>query len=448
MKQRFENSLSQTQRQHLMFSPQMQRALHLLQLPVMELSTLIEKELEENPVLEYSEENQYEEIDIPFRHQAALVKKEDDDLRGFLESTLSCEISFFETLILQAKECFTNPRSLEIAIEILGNLDEKGFLTTPLDEIALLANTTLSELKTVLEKLQELDPPGICARNLEESLLLQLKRKGKKETLAYKLIENHFDELIYNKIPSISKKINTSVATIKKTMEMEILSLEFQPGKSLPRGHYTEIAPLINPDVFIKGKECCIEVNERYIPSLRINPYYLKMLTTHSLPQETKEYIHGKINSGKWLLRTIDERQQTLYRITEMIVEREKEFLTDTEGKLSPMTMKEVAEKLSLNESTIARAVANKYVCCLRGILPLRSFFTHAFQIESGQEVSVVTLKETLKKLIASEDKSRPYSDETLSKLLNKQGIPLARRTVAKYRDELNIGTVSQRKRH
>jgi RNA polymerase sigma-54 factor len=172
------------------------------------------------------------------------------------------------------------------------------------------------------------------------------------------------------------------------------------------------------------------------------------MLQDHSLPQETRHYIQEKISSGKWLLRNLHERHQTLYRIAERLIAHQFDFFSSPKGSLVPITMKEIAEKLELHESTVARAVANKYVSCQRGILSLRSFFTHAYTTETGENISSQTVKEMLIKILGQEDKKSPLSDETISSLIKEQGIPCARRTIAKYRQELNIGNTTQRRLH
>lgn len=439
MKQNLTTSL----KQQAVFSTQMQRALALLQLPVMELSTLIAKELEENPVLEYSDENNFEEIDLNFKK--TVLKKEDEDLKAFLENTISYEHSLFDYLMEQARDVFKGS-DLKIAEEVIGNFDESGFLATNVDEIALLSDLKAEKIEEILTVIQQFDPPGVGAKNLQESLLIQLAREGKSQTLAYKVVAFHFDDVIHNKIPQIAKKMQIGDRFVIEAIEKEIMRLDFHPGTSFPRGHYAEENATISPDVIISGKDCQIEINEKYIPSFRINPYYLQMLAGQSMTKETKDYINGKISSGKWLLRNLDERNHTLYRIAEILVEKQSDFLTDINGKLTPLTMKETAEQLGLNESTVARAVSNKHVGCLRGIVPLRSFFTHAMQIDDGTTVSVNTIKDCLLELIKKESKKKPLSDLALSKQLKENGFIVARRTVAKYRMELGLGTVSQRR--
>ena len=447
-------SLPLKQQQLLILSPQMQKALTLLQLPVMELVQAVSSELEENPVLEYSEEeNKIEENDLLRGFEEKYCrrsKRNEDDLSSLVENTLAYEYSLFESLMQQAKELFLEKTDLKIAELLIGNLDENGFLDTSLEEIALLEDLDVTALTRVLKLLQNFDPPGVCARNIQESLLIQLRRQGREESLAYKIIEDSYDLMTSNRIPHLAKKNRCSVRLIQEIIENEIADLNFHPGTSFSRGHYREALQQIVPDVIITsdGKGFLIEVNEKSIPPFRINPHYLKMLTNESLPCDTRDYIQEKISTGKWLLRNLCERQKTLYRIAEAVLAKQSDFFKSPEGALKSLTMKEISEELDLHESTIARAVANKYLSCMKGTLPLRQFFTHAYTTDAGDSLSAPAVKELLQTLIAEEDPASPLSDEALSSKMKEKGIPCARRTISKYRAELNLGSRSARKRH
>ena len=427
--------------QKLILSPQMQQALHLLQLPVQELSTAIADELEQNPLLEYSDP-------LPFREPVNINRREKEDLKGFLESSIAYETSLFDHLCSQARGTFKSDRELQGAEAIIGNLDGDGFLTTPLQEIALLNDFSLQELETLLAEIQTFDPSGVGGRNLRESLLIQLRGLDKNQSLAYRIIDHHFDHLTHNRIPSITKALGCSAEEVCKTIEKEISLLDLHPGTNLSRGHYPLNPNYITIDVTIlfNENEPTIVVNNDTIPPLRLNQNYLTMLEDKSLAKETREYIEERIASGKWLLRNISERHRTIYRIAEQILEKQREYLSDPKGNLVPFTMKSVAETLELHESTIVRAVANKYLSCPRGIFPLRSFFTHGYTTDEGKKISSRSVKELLKEMIADEDRSSPLSDETISTKIKACGIPCARRTIAKYRYELGIGNTVQRK--
>ncbi|MCB1180698.1 MAG: RNA polymerase factor sigma-54 [Chlamydiia bacterium] len=445
--------------QRLILTPQMQQALHLLQLPVLELSAVIEEELEKNPLLEYSgdepfmskeetENEQTESFDEAGAEVVISSVKRDEDLRVFLESSIAYESSLFDHLMQQAHEVFAHPKERELAQILIGNFDHQGFLSSPLEEIACVHNCTYDELLPILKQIQTFDPIGIGAANLQESLLIQLEALGKKEAFAYKIVSDHFSSMLHNKIPQIAKSLGLTPKRTREVIEKEIAHLDLHPGTSRPSSRTQEALQAITPDVNLieTSGEFVIEVSDEGIPPLKLNHSYLKLLEDPTAPKETKEYIKERIASGKWLIRNLQERHHTLYRITEEILRYQKHFFASFEGKLLPLTMKAVSEKLSIHESTVARACANKYLSCPRGVFPFRYFFTHAYVTESGELLSSKTVKELLISIVNKEDKRIPLSDEMISSMIKERGIPCARRTVAKYRQELGIGSTIQRK--
>ena len=487
LQQKNTQSLKQTQR--LIMSPQMQQAINLLQMPVLELTTIIEAEMEQNPVLEYIEESdsndkdlmdleedikeEDRDLDIPVEEEVVfddrdfeILKRLDEEysnhfaenseyqskrtvdeekLKSYMESSIRDKESLFEHLMKQVRESFESPRDLDLAEAIIGNFDERGFLDMTLEEISVLYGAEKKVLERILKEIQSFDPCGVGASNVRESLLIQLKRQGKEESLAYQIIDKHYSDLLYNRIPLIKKSLSVSAEEIHHAVHKEIAKLDLYPGT----WYSSDIVPHIVADVVIykvKGK-FQVGVDEESLPFLKLNPKYIQMMEDENLTRETKDYIRNKVASGKWLLRNIHQRNETLLKITEYLVKSQKEFFQNSKGNLSPLTMKTVAEELDLHESTVARAVANKYVDCSRGLLPLRSFFTNAYITDQGS-ISSRTVKDFLIEIIEKEDKSKPFSDEAISSLISNKGIPCARRTVAKYRHELNFGNASQRKRY
>ncbi|MFN0065693.1 MAG: RNA polymerase factor sigma-54 [Chlamydiales bacterium] len=438
----------QKQIHRLILSPQMQQALNLLQLPIQELSSLICEELTLNPLLEFPDGE--EEIDIfpEMERDSRLTysQREEEDLKSFIENTISYEYTLQDSLNKQAHESFNDPQMVAWAAVLIGYLDDDGFLGTDLIEISLLENIPLQKLEETLREIQTFEPLGVGARSCQEALLIQLRAFGKENSLAYRIIDTSFDDMLHNRIPLIAKKNHTNAQEIHAVILREIAPLDLHPGSHLSakKSHF------LTPDVTIlfHDERFSIEINEGRLSSLRFNPTYLHMLEDETLPEETKEYIKEKITSSKWLLRNLHERNHTLYRITEEIIQFQRLFLTDPKGQLTPLTMKEIAEKLELHESTIARAVSKKILCCPRGIFPLRSFFTNAYVTEAGENISANTVKECVQQIIAHEDKRAPFSDEVISQMIKEKGIDCARRTVAKYRQELHIGNASMRKSH
>ncbi|MCH9690317.1 MAG: RNA polymerase factor sigma-54, partial [Gammaproteobacteria bacterium] len=378
------------------------------------------------------------------------TRQKGEDLRSFIENTVAYEHSLYDHLMSQARETFNEREELLIAQWVIGNLDADGLLTASIDEMAALGGYSQEQIEAALAEIQTFDPPGVGAKSAQESLLIQLRFFGKNDTLAFRIIERHYDDVLHNRIPAIAKSLSRSADEIRKTIAQEIARLDLHPGTNQSAGHYRTIIQHITPDLTIAYYEGCfsIEINNDNLPHLRLNQTYMEMLTDAALPNETKSYIQDKVASGKWLMRNLHERNQTLYRIASELVRAQSAFLSNPKGELVPMTMKEVAGKLELHESTIARAVAHKYVSCPRGIFPLRSFFTHAYTTDGGDNISAQTVKDLLRHLIQEENKARPLSDEVLSSMIKKRGIPCARRTVAKYRQELNIGNTSQRRLH
>lgn len=474
-----EQSLKQTQR--LMMTPEMQQAIHFLQLPVQELSTLIDGEIEQNPLLEYSEEEEEDqgeieegldgselkgEEEIEFdEYNLKILRQLDEDFRdhfdesgvpyiksqeeekkkSFIEGSIQDKPSLFDHLMQQAQEVFDTDE-MPMAEAIIGYLDDKGFLRNPLPEIALLFDFEEVKLIGVLEKIQTFDPIGVGARSLQESLLLQLKRQNKEGTLAYAIVNSHFEDLMHNRIPIIQKGLHVSSAAIHEAIEQDIAKLDLHPGAAYSK----EITPYIIPDAKIIQEEdqLVVQVNDEFMHSLRLNSKYLHLLDDPNIPLDTKQFIKLKILAAKWLMKNIHQRNETIRRIAEALAERQKDFFLNPDGKLVPLTMKVLANELDLHESTIARAVANKYIDTPRGLLPIRYFFSNAYLSDEGEDVSATTVKEVLWEIVKNEDKRKPLSDQAISKLIRLRGISCARRTIAKYRAELNIGNASQRKRY
>lgn len=439
---RLETLPQQKQIQHLILSPQMQQALHILQLPLLELRTKIEEEVVRNPLLET------EEWEDPLPDTKPIQTAKTRDLSTIIENTVAEECSLYEHLMLQASDAFPDMRERTAAAWLIGNFDQNGWLTAPVEEVAALGGYPVGWLKSLLQTIQTFDPPGMGASTQQESLLIQLRLQGKEGSLAFRIFESHYEALLHNRLPAIAKALSEKVEAISLAVQKTLPLLHLHPGTRYTSGHYPSLPPYITPDLFILLREGVLvaEANDASLPLLRFNREYMEWLHTPSLNEETKSYLEERLHAGKWLLRTIRERNQTLCRIGRALIEIESDFFLHPKGELSPLTMQEMADRLGLHESTIARAVAQKYVSSPRGMMPLRAFFTHSYLTTSGKEVSAKTVKTLLREILAEEDKRRPLSDEALSSLLQEKGIPCARRTIAKYRHELGVGNTLQRK--
>lgn len=474
------NEVQLTQR--LMMSAHMQQALYLLQLPLQELEPFIEEQIVQNPILEMAsneEEESEDELELPERFdeetevtiddrdlsilsrleedfrdhfdqsESLPIKRtsEEDKFKTYLEQSILAEPSLREQLLFQAHDTFETPRELDVAEILIGYIDPCGFLQTPLKEISHLHDIPESELETILKAIQTFDPFGVGAANLQESLLIQLRCLNKEKSLAYEIVAHYYDDLLHNHIPAIQRKSKRSYEEIQKAIEEDIAKLDLHPGS-----HYSslQVPKAIVPDVTIRqeGDHLIVEVEKEYLPLLRLNHRYLRMLTDESVPKETKHFVKHHLLSARWLVRNLEQRFSTIEKIAQVLSQKQRNFFMHPEGQLHSLTMKMVAEELNIHESTVARTVANKYVYSPRGLFPLRFFFTTKYTTQEGEDLSASTIKETIVDLIAKEDKQHPLSDEKLSHLLQEKGFPCARRTVAKYRLLLQIGNAQQRKKY
>jgi len=419
--------------QQQLLSPQMQQGLKLLQAPMMELRQWVGQELIANPMLEEeffgkqeispSSEKELSPYDDP--------REAEERRRYFLESQRS-----IETLadVLLAQVAGFSKKDLPIAQYIIGNLDETGYLRATNAEIATLLVTNEQAVEEVVAKIQQLDPPGVAARDLKECLLLQLERKGKGSSLAHRIVKNYLLELGHHHYEEIAIALHVSLEEVLQAHKL-IASLEPHPGRA-----YGPIDnPEIIPDVIVvaDGEDLIVRANEEVLPRLRLNDQYKEILSTEVENQELHHYLREKIRQGKQFLTHVDQRQKTLLSVAREIIRRQHAFFQT--GELTPITMAEVAEKLDLHPTTISRAVAGKYMETPRGLFPWKYFFTTGLEKEDGTAVSNETIKQALQQLIDQENKQHPLSDQEIVEQLQAQGISVARRTIANYRDQLKI---------
>lgn len=473
--------------QRLIMSQYMQQAIHLLQAPLVDLRSFIEEQVTANPLLDTFEEHDQEEdkeefsLTVPEEERAnqdfeteisisdqdfAVLKRldeefydyvnegqslnlkrtsEEDKLKNYLDHSICADVTLYDHLMQQARDSFESERDLEAVKILIGYMDESGLLKTPLNEIAYFHGLSEADLEKVLIEIQTFEPYGVGAPTIRESLLIQLQCLNKKETLAYQIIEQCYDHLLHNRIPLIAKKLRQPVEFIQNAIARDIVKLNLHPGQ-----HFRlQKTQFIIPDVNLRqeGEHLIVEVNRDYAPTLRLNHRYLKMLEDPGVSPTTKSFIKQHIFSARWLARNLQQRYSTVERIAAALANKQYEFFTNPEGKLVPLTMKALAQELNLHESTIARTVSNKYLNSPRGLMALRAFFTHGYQSEKGEDLSAQTIRDAILNIITQEDKLKPLSDESISKLLKEKGMACARRTVAKYRTMLNLGNMLQRKK-
>lgn len=398
------------QQQHALFLTQeVRQSIQVLQLSIEELKEWLEERLELLPNLE--KESSCEE----YAHQKTSLE-------------IPYQPQLFEQLMEQAR-LELNETELRAAEWIIGNLDERGFYSLPVTQ----------EQLPVLRKIQSFGPPGIAARDLKECLLIQLEIKEKR--VAHKLVCNHLEDLLHNRLEKIVKKMGCSLAQLKEIVKRDILSLDFWPAA---RFSSTKI-PILIPDVIVdhRNKECDIRVNEELLPTFSVSSDPLN-LASHL--HEKTLYLHS-VRTSRGLIEAIERRKCTLEKIVHYLVQEMPAFFEGINSYPEPLTMKDVAEELGLHVSTIARAVSGKYLQCDQGIFPLRFFFSSSTHNEEGKAISNKQAKHVLKALIQAEDCTLPLSDEALSEAMAIKGIPCARRTVTKYRKLLKIPTAAQRRK-
>lgn len=403
------------QKQQQMLTHAMQQSLTILELPALELADYITLEVQDNFLLEFTDYSAPSEYD-PER------RAHEEKVRAYQESLLRETHSLFHHLMVQAREVLETKEELKIAEWLIGNLDERGFYTSPLQS---------SEEGRILSIIQTFDPPGIGAQNVRHSLILQLRAYGPGDTLATTLLTDHFEALQKSNLVSLLKKLSCSSSELQEAIKT-IASLNVRPAAALNE----EFNPPINIDLKLDhdGEKWSIDVTDERIPTFRFAKHAFHNIST--IPEGDKRVFLQHLSKGKWLFRALHKRENTLNRLAKLLIKKQEDYLLGDRRTLEPLTMQEAAKALNLNESTITRAVKDKYLSCPAGIFPLRSFFSR--QKKNG--------KLLLQQLIQKENKQTPLSDDALSLKLQAQGLPIARRTIAKYRKELRIAPASKRK--
>ncbi len=475
----------QRQTQNLVLAPQLRQSLKILQAPALELRNTIIEELQTNPALEElaGEGVSFEEHsadpneahndpaldgkpeEMSFGEDYSILHKLDEDMREhfaqensgrtytseddarrkhFFDSLVS-EISLQEHIMRQAELAELDQDEIYAIEYILGSLDDNGFLSTSIQDIANLSHLPLKKVQRAVEKLKNFDPPGIGSLNLQECLLYQLKIKGEGASLAAEIVREHYKLLLRRRIPEIARKTATETYEVQKAIEL-IAELDPSPGRKFSEDNNR----IIVPDVKIEkdGDQWTVVLNSDYIPRLRISNTYKQLIAKGTLNSDDKEYIREKIRSGKFLISSIEQRQQTLERITRMILEFQLNFFDHGVAHLKPLTMNQVAEKVGVHETTVSRAIANKYVETPYGVYELKYFFTPGFESDSGDAVSNTSIKDEIAHIIEAEDPEQPLSDMSIVKILSEKNYKIARRTAAKYREELGILPTNLRRRY
>src|ERR1700677_756478 len=486
--------LSQRMSLSQVLAPQLQQSLALLQAPTLELKALVEQELQQNIVLEevpaaeieledrvkndghsdgvaeaadlaeppadvkfdpatekpsnapvddFSAEferlaqldqewrDHFSQTNLPIRQS-----QEAEERRQFMFDSLVAGTSLQENLLEQMRFSELADDQKSIAEMIIGNIDDFGYLKASVDELAFSTGTPADKIVVVLKVIQQFHPPGVAARNLQECLLLQLERAGSEKTVEYRIVRDYMEALGKRKLPEIARGLGLTVEQVQSSVE-RIGHLEPRPG----RDFLPDNDRFISPEVFVQrvGDDYVVTTNNEQIPHLRISNHYKDLMAQADSSSEVRDYIREKIRAGKFLIKSLQQRQQTILNIGNEIVKRQREFMEKGVAHLKPMTMVQVAEVVGVHETTVSRAVSNKYIETPQGIFELKYFFTSGIQTHDGNGMSNTSVKDMVAEMFAKEDNAKPLSDQEIVKMLKEKGIDLARRTVAKYRAELNI---------
>jgi len=472
--------LDQRQVQKLILAPALQQAIKLLPLTNLELIEVIDEELSANPLLELEEESPEVKVteeppatpgtpeetpqDAPGSEADALAEDRefesyfqeyiDDGFRGNqqerpeipnIENTISQSASLWDHLTWQANLTFFDPLEREIAERIIGNINDDGYLTSSLEEIGLSAGAPIERVREVQGKIIQFDPVGCGSLDLKECLLAQMDNLQIKDEAARAIISAHLPLLERSDFAQIAKTLGLPLVDVKYHIEI-IKGLDPAPGRKYGEDRTNFILPDIL--VYKEGTEIKVALNDEGLPRLRINAYYRRLLArAFQENPEAYRYLKDKMKKALWFLRSLDQRNQTIYKVARAVVERQKDFFEKGLEALQPLTLMEIAQEIGVHESTVGRVVANKYMITPRGTYSLKYFFHKSLHGGFGEEISSLRVKDRLRRLVEAEDKAHPLSDMEIEEILMRENFPIARRTVAKYRQQLDILPSHIRKR-
>jgi RNA polymerase sigma-54 factor len=473
-----EHRLAQTQTQRLMLTQKMQQAIQILQLSGLELEQYVQQEMETNPVLEQS----LKDVEPPERAETAETKPSDDadvfdgeswdidkyasalrdgpsttrdfsinrDLdarRQYYEDSITKEESFTSQLLNQLQLVTSNARFLKLGEQIIGDIDDRGYFTGSLEDIAAANNASLDEAEAALHQVQRLDPPGVGARDIKECLSIQIDQTYPEVPELHTLVHNHLEDLERRQVPKIAKAMGITPERVEELKDL-LSTLNPWPGHEYSAGP----PQYVTPDVIVEKNEdeddYDVFLVDYAVPSLRINKEYRQMLRAQ-LKGDEKKYLKQKMESAKWLIRNIEQRQQTILRIARAIVDVQREFLDKGVEHIKPLTLQEIADVVGVHEATVSRATRGKYMQTPQGLFELKYFFSPGLKRSDGGDAqSSKSVQSLIKKIIDEESKAKPLSDQKIANLLKEQGIEIARRTVTKYREQLGILPTNLRKEY
>ncbi|MHB1126889.1 MAG: RNA polymerase factor sigma-54 [Bacillota bacterium] len=461
--------LTLEQNQKLVMTPELRQAIKILQLSTVELTEYLQQEVLENPVLEFKEEiddresngaetEETEEQNETFEVDWLEYFQDGTDL-GYMrvpkeersyyspEQYLSEMPSLPEYLTLQLHLSTSNKRQRAIGEFLIGNIDEHGYLTTSVEEAGAHMQMPVRSVERVLRLIQGFDPPGVGARNLRECLIIQVRLRGVADPWVERIVLHHLEDLAAGRMGKIARAQNISVQDVQEAADL-IKSLDPKPGRKFANSQ--EVRYIV-PDVVIErvNGEFVVLINDISTPRLGLNPLYRSLLRQDSqCDPETRKFIQSKLNAAAWIIKSIEQRRVTLYRVVNCIVNFQRAFLEKGVKMLKPLNLRQVAEVVGVHESTVSRAISNKYVQTTQGVFELKFFFASGVENGNGSGTASESVKKIIQEYIAAEDPKNPLTDQQITGRLNLQGIHISRRTVAKYRDEMGVQATPRRKRY
>lgn len=465
--------LVQKQTQRLMITQKMQQAIHILQLNSLELERYIQQELEANPVLDQVQKEPVAEPAAPSQTTTAEDAREEfdesfdlddfasqwdrryregrdmshnpdmDDRRQYYQDSITKEESFSARLLTQLRLAAPDEKIYALGERIIGDIDERGYFTGSLEEIAREQQVAVEDMERALQLIQRFEPTGVGARDVVECLLLQANVEYPNEPQLRTLIEDHLDALEKRQIPKIAKAMNIPAERVEELKDM-LAKLNPWPGYE-----YSSDPPqYVTPDVTVEkvDGQYVVYLSDERLPDLRINAEYEQMARQKTIGREEKQFLREKVESARWLIRNVEQRKNTILRIARAIVDVQEEFLDKGIEHIKPLTLQEIAEKVGIHEATVSRGTRGKYMQTPQGLFELKFFFSPGLRRDTGEAQSSKSVQSAVKKIIDEEDKANPLSDQKIADILRQQGLNIARRTVTKYREALGILTSSLRK--
>lgn len=466
-----EQGLFQSQKlsQELVMAPQQIQSLEILLLPILELQQKISQELEVNPTLEVTgggeelvgdvlSENlpdspsdetlagaaaEHDEsmcslisIDANWKDHAGGNSSDAEAKRQHFFDSLTQETTLQDHLVEQLRTYEIEEPLFDLAEQMIGSIDEMGYLRTHLADLAIICNADIKDVKKVLEIIQSFEPVGIGARDLQECMTIQLQRKGMENSLEFKIVSKYLDMVQKNHIPQLAKKLNVTPNKIYEALKV-VQKLNPYPGSSISSKAVQYAVP--ETEIYEDGDDLKVKALKDHLPNLRISKHYMDILENPETKSEVRKYIREKITSSKMLMRSLDHRESTILKITRVIARIQKDFFKIGVDHMMPLTMQQVADEIGVHETTVSRAINQKYVQTPKGLYSFKYFFNSGYTSNTGETVTSLSIKNKIQELISEEDPKKPLADQELVDSLNEMGFQIARRTVAKYREEQGI---------